>query len=82
MINMVIDGKIEEARHEHSRMLPLFTGIFVVANPIPIKYGVNRAGFNVGGPRLPLIEPDEATAAFLDELFSQYVVDLPDCVVS
>ena len=82
MIRMVLDGRIEEAAREHSRMLSLFTGIFVVANPIPIKYGVNRAGFNVGSPRLPLTEPDEKTAAFLDELFSKYAVDLPVGVAS
>ena len=79
---MVLDGRVEEAVREHNRMLSLFTGIFVVANPIPIKYGVNRAGFNVGSPRLPLTEPDERTAAFLDELFSKYAVDLPVGVAS
>ena len=77
MIQMFLDGSVEAAAREHRRLLPLLKGIFVVSNPIPIKYGVNQAGFNVGRPRLPLTEPDEKTAAFLDELFSQYTIDLP-----
>ena len=77
MIQMLLDGSLEGAAAEHLRLLPLFKGIFVVANPIPIRYGVNRAGFRVGSPRLPLTEPDEKTAAFLDDLFDRYSMDLP-----
>ncbi|MBI4201868.1 MAG: 4-hydroxy-tetrahydrodipicolinate synthase [Chloroflexi bacterium] len=77
MMNMVLDGSVEGAAREHLRMLPLSQGLFVVANPIPVKYCVNRAGFNVGKPRLPLVEPDEKTAKFLDDLMSHYTVDLP-----
>ncbi len=77
MMNMVLDGAVAGAAKEHLRMLPLSQGLFVVANPIPVKYCVNKAGFNVGAPRLPLNAPDEKTAKFLDELMSKYEVDLP-----
>ncbi|MBI4338705.1 MAG: dihydrodipicolinate synthase family protein, partial [Chloroflexi bacterium] len=77
MMNMVLDGSVAGAAAEHRRMLPMFKGLFVVANPIPVKYCVNLAGFNVGSPRLPLNEPDEKTAAFLKDLVSKYEVDLP-----
>ena len=77
MIQMLLDGSLEGSAREHLRLLPLFKGIFVVANPIPIRYGVNRAGLRVGSPRLPLTEPDEKTAAFLDDLFDGYSMDLP-----
>ena len=77
MIQMYLDGSVEWAAGEHRRLLPIFKGLFVVANPIPIKYGVNWAGFNVGSPRLPLNEPDEKTAAFLDDLFAKFTIDLP-----
>jgi 4-hydroxy-tetrahydrodipicolinate synthase len=76
MIQMLVDGSIDGAAKEHIRLLPLFKGIFVVANPIPIRYGVNQAGFSVGSPRLPLTEADPLTANFLDELFEQYQIDL------
>ena len=76
MIKMLVDGSLDGAAKEHIRLLPIFNGIFVVANPIPIKYGVNRAGFQVGHPRLPLTKPDGATSDFLDNLFNQYHIDL------
>jgi 4-hydroxy-tetrahydrodipicolinate synthase len=46
-------------------------------NPIPVKYAVNRAGFRVGKPRLPLVEPDEAAARRIDEAMAAQTIDLP-----
>ena len=77
MMGLTLEGDLEGAAAEHRRLLPLFRGLFVLANPIPVKYAVNKAGFNVGEPRLPLVTPDPATAAGLDKLMSNYEVDLP-----
>lgn len=77
MMGMTLEGDLERAAAEHRRLLPLFQGLFVLANPIPVKYAVNKAGFNVGDPRLPLVTPDAATATRLDTLMQDYRVDLP-----
>ena len=77
MMGMTLEGDLERAAAEHRRLLPIFQGLFVLANPIPVKYAVNKAGFNVGEPRLPLVTPDPATAARLDKLMANYEVDLP-----
>ena len=77
MMGLTLEGDLERAAAEHRRLLPLFQGLFVLANPIPVKYAVNKAGFNVGEPRLPLVTPDSSTAAWLDNLMQQYEVDLP-----
>ncbi len=77
MMDSLLAGDLEGAAREHRRLLPVFKGIFVVSNPVPIKYCVNRAGFDVGPLRLPLTEPDQKTTAFLDELMAPYTVDLP-----
>ena len=77
MMQMFLDGSVSGAAAEHRRLLPLFKGLFVVSNPIPVKYCVNLAGLDVGKPRLPLTEPDEATAAFLQDLLNRYEIDLP-----
>ena len=77
MIEMTLEGKLEQAAAEHRRMLPIFQGLFLVANPIPVKYAVNRIGFQVGDPRLPLVPPDAQTAAQIDTLIKNYEVDLP-----
>ena len=51
--------------------------LFVVSNPIPVKYAVNQVGFKVGLPRPPLYEPDAKTAAQIMEVVKKYKIDLP-----
>ena len=80
MMGLILEGKIESAAAEHLRLLDIFKIMFVVSNPIPVKYSVGRAGFNVGKPRLPLVPPDEATAAQIDAVVSRYNIDLPVAV--
>ena len=80
MMGMILEGDIESAAAEHRRLLDMFKVLFVVSNPIPVKYSVGKAGFNVGKPRLPLVPPDEATAAKIDAVVSRYSIDLPVAV--
>lgn len=77
MMGMILEGDIESAAAEHRRLLDIFKIMFVVSNPIPVKYSVGKAGYNVGKPRLPLVPPDEATAAQIDAVVSRYHIDLP-----
>jgi 4-hydroxy-tetrahydrodipicolinate synthase len=77
MMGMVLEGDIESAAREHRRMLPMFKALFWVTNPAPIKYAVNRAGFNAGKPRLPMVEPDDDFKARFDPLMDRYAIDLP-----
>ena len=77
MIDSFIGGKIDEAAAIHRRLLPLVNAMFIVSNPIPIKYAVNQVGFNVGKPRLPLTEPDEKTATIIKDTLKNYKIDLP-----
>ena len=77
MINNFLEGRISEAARIHHRLLPLIDALFVVSNPIPIKYALNQIGFNVGKPRMPLTEPDEKSAAFIRDTLKNYKIDLP-----
>jgi 4-hydroxy-tetrahydrodipicolinate synthase len=77
MMELVVEGRLDEAAKEHLRLMPIFTGLFIISNPMPVKYAVDRTGFRVGRPRLPLLVPDEATAARIDALVAKYEVDLP-----
>ena len=77
MMGMVLEGDVETAAREHRRLLPLFKALFWVTNPAPIKYAVNRAGFDAGKPRLPLVEPDDGFKARFDPLMDRYDIDLP-----
>lgn len=77
MMGLILEGDIEAAAKEHRRMLPIFNALFWVTNPIPIKYAVNRAGFDVGKPRLPMIEAPEDFRKKFDPVMDKYEVDLP-----
>ena len=77
MIGLILEGDIEAAAKEHRRMLPIFDALFWVTNPIPIKYAVNRAGFDVGQPRLPMTEAPEDFRKKFDPVMDKYEVDLP-----
>ena len=77
LIELTVEGKLKEAAAEHIRLLPVAKGMTGIAsNPIPIKYSMNRMGCSVGDPRLPLVPPDEETAAQVDKLLESYSVDL------
>ncbi|MBA7716302.1 4-hydroxy-tetrahydrodipicolinate synthase [subsurface metagenome] len=77
MIDSFVSGKVDEAASIHRRLLPLVNALFIISNPIPVKYALNHVGFNVGKPRLPLTEPDEKSAALIRETLKNYKIDLP-----
>ena len=77
MIDNVVGGKVDEAARIHHRLMPLINALFVVANPMPVKYALNCIGFNAGKPRLPLTEPDEKSVALIKDTLKSYKIDLP-----
>jgi 4-hydroxy-tetrahydrodipicolinate synthase len=77
MIESAVSGKLPEAAKIHHHLLPLIKALFVVSNPIPVKYAVNQIGFRAGKPRLPLTEPDEKTAPLIKDILKKYKIDLP-----
>ncbi len=77
MMDRFLGGEVEAAAQLHRRLLPLIDALFVVSNPIPIKYALNYLGFPVGKPRLPLTEPDEKSAAVIRTVLKNYSIDLP-----
>ena len=76
MMQLTLDGRLEQAAEEHHRLHPIFKALFFVSNPIPVKYALNRAGFPIGDPRLPLVPPTEQTAAQIDAVVSGYQLDI------
>ena len=77
MMGLLLEGDIEGAASEHRRLLPIFLGMFVESNPIPVKYAVNHIGMKVGGPRLPLVPPSEKAVVQIEKLLDQFEIDLP-----
>ncbi|MBI2647232.1 4-hydroxy-tetrahydrodipicolinate synthase [Candidatus Woesearchaeota archaeon] len=51
-----LNGNFEEAKRMHYELLPLFKGIFIETNPIPIKAALTMKGMIKEYYRLPLCE--------------------------
>ncbi|WP_223066825.1 4-hydroxy-tetrahydrodipicolinate synthase [Paenibacillus caui] len=68
MITAHLEGKAADAAKLHQKLLPLFKGMFVVPNPVAVKFALNELGINVGSVRLPLLEATEAEQAFIRSL--------------
>ena len=76
MMAKFLDGKAQESARIHRDLLPLINALFIVSNPVPIKWALNYLGFPVGKPRLPLIEPDEKSADLIKATLETYKIDL------
>jgi len=63
MIRRHHEGDVEGARALHEEQQPSYDLLRIQTNPIPIKAALNLTGHQVGGHRLPMVEPDEAELA-------------------
>ena len=55
MIENCRTGDLSGAWKIHSTLLPLFKGLFITSNPIPVKAALAIIGRPAGPPRLPLV---------------------------
>ena len=69
MVHSWHEGNIDEALKMQLDFLPLIKMLFTEPNPIPVKFGVQWLGFDVGDLRLPLVKAD---AAFNDRLIASF----------
>jgi 4-hydroxy-tetrahydrodipicolinate synthase len=76
MIYSFVKGNTKKATEIHEHLLPLVNALFVVSNPVPVKYALNQIGFKVGKPRLPLCEPDEKSATLIKDTLKIYKIDI------
>lgn len=77
MIDAHVQGDYAEAARIHRRLLPLVKSMFLVGNPVPVKYALNHLGFTVGPTRLPLVAPSDAIAAAIRQELERAQIDLP-----
>lgn len=76
MIEDAVAGRLEEAARAHRALLPLMQALTLVTNPIPVKYALRQLGYPVGGLRLPLCDPDDATAERIMAEVRRHQIDL------
>ena len=72
MIRAFFAGDVRTALQIHMKLWPLFKVLFITTNPVPLKAALRLAGFDVGTPRLPLVQAtpkeQEQIRAVLQEL--------------
>jgi 4-hydroxy-tetrahydrodipicolinate synthase len=72
MFDSFCNGDLETALDLHYELSPLFRGMFIDTNPIPVKKAVELRGMAAGPVRLPLDELDAARTAKLREVLKAY----------
>ncbi len=72
MVAEFMQGDCQEAARMHRELLPLFQGLFMSTNPIPVKASLQLMGFKVGSPRLPLLPMDEEKVRKLEDILRGY----------
>ena len=56
MVDLALQGKYEEAKKIHLKLMPVFKGLFIETNPIPVKTALSLMGKIEANWRLPLCE--------------------------
>jgi len=72
MINAYVNGDITKAQLLHNKLYPMFKGLFLCTNPIPVKEALNLLGHNVGSLRLPLTRASSSQSEQIKDLLSSY----------
>jgi 4-hydroxy-tetrahydrodipicolinate synthase len=72
LVDAFRDGKMEEARQLHLRLLRISNAMFIETNPVPVKTAVALMGKATDEVRLPLAPMSEANRAKLAGIMKEY----------
>lgn len=71
MVSFALEGRFEEARKIHYRLMPFFKAAFVDGNPTSIKYAMNCKGLPAGSVRLPLVEVTDSAKKVIENAIKE-----------
>lgn len=69
MISAFISGNVAKAAKIHAQLHPIFNGLFICPNPVPVKHALQLHGVETGGVRLPLTPGTDDEKRIISELF-------------
>ena len=77
MIDAFVAGDLAGARTRHLHLLPISQILFPAGwpNPVSVKAALGLAGFDVGIPRLPLVDLPDDMKATLRTVMDAYALD-------
>jgi 4-hydroxy-tetrahydrodipicolinate synthase len=76
MLAHIQSGQIAEAAAIHRRLCALTDACFLNGSPSTIRYVLRQLGFEIGAPRLPVVEPDEAVGATVMAEVRKHALDV------
>jgi len=71
LVDLAAAGDFQKARELHLRLYPLFKGLFIETNPIPIKTAMAIQGLVNGEMRLPLCEMNPSNREKLEKILEE-----------
>jgi 4-hydroxy-tetrahydrodipicolinate synthase len=77
MLRLVQEGRVAEAAAIHRPLCKVTDACFLNGSPSTIRYVLRQLGFEIGAPRLPVVEPDEATGAKVVTELRRHRLDIP-----
>jgi 4-hydroxy-tetrahydrodipicolinate synthase len=75
MLNLVLEGRVAEAAAIHRPLCKVTDACFLNGSPSSIRYILRQLGFEIGAPRLPVVEPDEAVGAKIMAMLAAHKLD-------
>ena len=70
-------GRLPEAAAIHRRLCRVTDACFLNGSPSTIRYVLRQLGFEIGTPRLPVVEPDDAVGAKVMAEIRRHRLDVP-----
>lgn len=74
MLNAYAAGDAPGAQQMHNYLFPIFKGLFITTNPIPVKEALNLMGMDVGGLRLPMCRASQGELEQIRNLLNAYQI--------
>jgi 4-hydroxy-tetrahydrodipicolinate synthase len=71
MVSAFLEGRSDEAREIHLKLLPLMHVLFVETNPGPVKAALQMLGQGTGEMRLPLVGISRASSDRIRDVLSK-----------
>ena len=72
MTKKYLEGNVEQATKMQLDVIDLIDALFIEVNPIPVKYALNLMGYDLGKPRLPLIELSDKNKKLMEDVMKKH----------
>ena len=73
MVNSYLNGYTVQAGRMQVEAIDMINALFCEVNPIPVKYVLNKMGYDFGKPRLPLVELSDSSKEKVDKVLKKYM---------